>query len=331
MDGEFFDGTAPAQRRCELGHKVLLIAASHTGNNVFCTPAIRLLKRQYSHAMFDVVALNRQSADVFKGNPDVRHCHVADRAWQINLLAGRYDSVICLHPKSRQLVRDLKRDVYAIPTMLEDQHHAEQVLRFAAKLAGATVTDHDRGYVLPTSDAVSCARIDTYLDTPGSRYVGIHLGCGRTSIHGWKFFYKARAIHPKLWPAERYTELALRLVAADPTVRIVVTGTRNEAFLAKSLAQQVPGTINLIGKTRIADLNHLMSRLALYIAHDCGLMHVAAATTVPLIALFGPTDPVYSGPYPPRTRHVLIRKPSMAAISVDEVLQAAQAHLAARS
>lgn len=316
--------------RHEIGETVLLVAASHTGNNVFCTPAIRLLKRHFPQTTFDVVSLNRLSAEVFKGHPDVRHCHVADRSWQLRFLAQGYDSVICLHPKSQRLVQGLKRRVYVLPEMVDGRHHADQMLAFAAALAGVPVQDNDRAYVLPPADAASRPLVDAYLDASGTRYVGLHLGCGRTSIHGWKFFYKGRATHPKLWPAERYTELARCLVESAPAIRIVLTGTGNEAFLAKELAHAVPGTINLIGKTRLPELHHLMHRLALFITHDCGVMHVAAATDVPMICLFGPTDPVFTGPYPPQREQVLIRKASMEDISVDEVLQSAQSMLAGR-
>jgi ADP-heptose:LPS heptosyltransferase len=336
MDDEFFSTASHAARaqaatRHEIGETVLLIAASHTGNNVFCTPAIRLLKRYFPQTVFDVVALNRQSAEVFRGNPDVRHCHVANRAWQLRLLAQRYDSVICLHPKSQHLMQGLKARAYVLPEMVDGRHHADQMLAFASALAGVPVEDGDRAYVLPPADAESRPLVDAYLDTPGSRYVGLHLGCGRTSIHGWKFFYKQRATHPKLWPAERYTELAQRLVESDPAMRIVLTGTGNEAFLGKALARMVPGTINLIGKTSIAELHHLMNRLDLFITHDCGVMHIAAATEVPMICLFGPTDPVFTGPYPLRRERVLIRRASMEAISVDEILQTVQSTFATKA
>jgi ADP-heptose:LPS heptosyltransferase len=327
MDGEFFTASSQSQSRTELGQKVLLVAASHTGNNVFCTPAIRLLKTHYPDSVFDVVALNRQSAEVFAGNPDVRDTLLLGYAWQLGLHAQRYDSVVCLHPKSHPLLRPLWRPQHLMPAMRESQHHAEQILAFAASLAGVPLTDDDRAYVLPPVDSMARARIDTHLASSSTRYVGLHLGCGRTSIHGWKFFYKQRASHPKLWPAERYTAFAQRLVAADPTVRIVLTGTRNEGFLASALARAVPGTINLIGKTDIRALHQLMQRLSLFVTHDCGLMHIAAATDVPMVCLFGPTDPSYTGPYPARLRHRLIRRSSMPEIEVEEVLAAARSVL----
>lgn len=328
MDGEFFAASSQPQVCTELGQKVLLVAASHTGNNVFCTPAIRLLKRYYPDSVFDVAALNHQSAKVFAGNPDVRNTVVLGHAWQLGLRAKRYDSIICLHPKSHALLRGLRHRHYAMPAMREGQHHAEQILEFAASLAGAALTDDDRTYVLPLVDRERQARIDTYLAHPSTRYVGLHLGCGRTSIHGWKFFYKQRATHPKLWPAERYADLARRLVTADPTIRIVVTGTRNEGFLGRELVRAVPGTINLIGKTDIQALHHLMHRLSLFITHDCGVMHIAAATHVPMICLFGPTDPTYTGPYPVRSRHGMIRRSDMSEIDVEDVLRAARSQLA---
>ena len=131
----------------------------------------------------------------------------------------------------------------------------------------------------------------------------------------------------KLWSIDAYIQLGLLLVQSITNVRIVITGTSNEAFLAKKFAKAVPGCINLVGKTTVADLRRLMDRSNLFIAHDCGVFHVAAAASMPMLGLFGPTNHQLTGPYPARDNRVLIKKANMAEITPSNVLQHALALL----
>jgi ADP-heptose:LPS heptosyltransferase len=54
---------------------ILILASSSTGNNIFCTPAIRFLREHFPQSVIGVVALNKLSAEVFSGNDDIDHLH----------------------------------------------------------------------------------------------------------------------------------------------------------------------------------------------------------------------------------------------------------------
>jgi heptosyltransferase-2 len=58
--------------------------------------------------------------------------------------------------------------------------------------------------------------------------------------------------------------------------------------------------VDLTGKTAIADLPALLSQCHLFIGNDSGAMHVAAAVGLPIVAVFGPTDPLGTAPVTPR-------------------------------
>jgi len=64
--------------------------------------------------------------------------------------------------------------------------------------------------------------------------------------------------------------------------------------------------INLTGKTAIADLPALLSQCHLFIGNDSGAMHVAAAVGLPIVAVFGPTDP--NGTAPVTTRCSIVQQ-----------------------
>lgn len=309
--------------------KILILASNSTGNNIFCTPSIRFLKKHLPQARIDVVALNKLCAEVFDGNPSIDQMFVIDSRRAFDKLAKGYDRVICLNVNAKKKLGDIQTPMTTIGNISGDSHHAEQLLQFVAGLLGREVTDEDRPYFIHSTPGLASALLKNAGLAQDTLLISIHLGTGTTKLHGWKFFYSKRSDDKKLWPVDEYIKLGKALMAANPKVRIIITGTRNESFLAKQFEREVPGTINLVGKTSVADLHSLMQCVDLFIAHDCGVFHVAAASDVPIVGLFGPTNHVQTGPYPLRPQHKLIKKAEMAEITVPEVVDAAFALIAA--
>lgn len=303
--------------------RFLVIASSSTGNNIFCTPAIRLLKKTLPEATVDVVALSKLSAEVFVGNPDIQKLFILSKGRDIDKLAKQYTQLIVLNKNALKKLGQLHTNFMLVPPMTDSVHHAEHLLQFMASLLNVTVTDADRQYVIQSQ--LLSAPVSKGLANAANRLlINIHLGCGTTVLHGWKFFYARRADDKKLWSIDAYIALGNALMAAIPNLSISITGTSNESFLAKKFEKNVPNTINLVGKTTVSDLYQLMQQANLFIAHDCGVFHVAAATDIPIVGLYGPTNPIATGPFPNRPQHIIIKKAEMADISVDEVVSAAQ-------
>jgi heptosyltransferase-1 len=106
----------------------------------------------------------------------------------------------------------------------------------------------------------------------------------------------------KCWPAERYGEVASRLAALG-ICPLVNYGPGEEdlfrAVLAASRGRARPA------KGTITKLIALTRRASLFIGGDTGPLHLAAALRVPVVAIFGPTDPARNGPY--GTRSIVLR------------------------
>ncbi len=103
----------------------------------------------------------------------------------------------------------------------------------------------------------------------------------------------------KCWPAERYAELADRLVA-EFDAAVVLFGTASEREVARrirTLMRHRP--IDLAGQTTIEELPALLAVCDLFVGNDSGAAHVAAAVGVPAIVIFGPTDPERTRPLGP--------------------------------
>jgi heptosyltransferase-2 len=104
----------------------------------------------------------------------------------------------------------------------------------------------------------------------------------------------------KCWLPPRFAKVANRL-QSEADADVILFGTSAEAGVAAAISvemQQPP--IDLTGKTAIADLPALLSQCHLFIGNDSGAMHVAAAVGLPVVAVFGPTDPEGTAPVTPR-------------------------------
>jgi lipopolysaccharide heptosyltransferase I len=97
----------------------------------------------------------------------------------------------------------------------------------------------------------------------------------------------------KLWPPERFGELASRL----PLKSVVLTA-KADAHLADMVFGASKGrAISLAGKTSLKEMAAVIKGARYLVSNDTGPMHIAAAFDVPVFALFGPTSPVRTGPY----------------------------------
>jgi heptosyltransferase-1 len=136
----------------------------------------------------------------------------------------------------------------------------------------------------------------------------------------------------KRWPAERYGEVANAL--REQGLRTIVNYGPGEETLAREVESAGRGAATAM-QTSISELIALTRRARLFIGGDTGPLHLAAALQIPVVAIFGPTDPTRNGPY--GTRNAVLRNPdsqttharnqqpdeAMLAISVGDVVNAA--------
>ncbi|WP_417348066.1 lipopolysaccharide heptosyltransferase II [Ferrimonas sp.] len=142
----------------------------------------------------------------------------------------------------------------------------------------------------------------------------------------------------KQWPLERHAELARTLV--DKGYQVWVIGSPKEAAAGDTIAAaDSPHILNLCGKTQLVDAIDLFSLASSVVSHDSGLMHVAAATGVKTIGIYGSSSAEFTPPLSDRA--VVVSVPTECApcfkrecpyghykcltgISVDQVLEAVE-------
>jgi heptosyltransferase I len=155
----------------------------------------------------------------------------------------------------------------------------------------------------------------------------------------------------KCWPADRYGQLHQKLHARHGW-RSVVTVGPGEERLAQELVAAAGSPRPAIITLGIGPLMALLRRAKFMVSADTGPLHLAAALDVPVVGLFGPTDPARNGPYiargaayDSRPRHIIIRNPrvatttyqrapsyaeSMLSISVEQVIKSIEDAFARR-
>ena len=137
----------------------------------------------------------------------------------------------------------------------------------------------------------------------------------------------------KQWPPERYGELASQLNAQGITP--LINFGPGEQGLADQVVAASRGTVQAI-TCGLSQLMALTRRARLFVGGDTGPTHLAAALNVPVVALFGPTDPARNGPYSSRStvlrnpgsttsyQHVSTADPGLMSITTEEVWSAAR-------
>ena len=102
----------------------------------------------------------------------------------------------------------------------------------------------------------------------------------------------------KCWLPDRFREVIKRLAAKCPSYRILVFGDLRHKKLIHTICSGLSSqVINLSGQTHLRELMALTALCSVFLTNDSGPMHIADSLNVPLVALFGSTDPIVTGPY----------------------------------
>ncbi len=287
------------------GGKAFIIRLRSLGDCVLTTPAIALLKGHRPDLRISVVVEDR-FAGVFEGNPEIYEILTP----AITSIAGRRpDLCLNLHGGSRSIAFTALSGarfragfahfrgsaVYNVKIpRAQDILAEERIVHTAEHIASAMFH-----LGVPRAE-IPRARLAAPRPEPGRPYAVIH----------------AQASAPdKTWPAERFQEVALHLkeeCGLEP-VFIGAAGDDLRPFVVHRILAGQP----------LAAVKKLMAGASLFVGNDSGPSHMAAAFGVPVVALFGKSDPHIWRPW--RTETVVLQSPdSIAAIPVADVLEAIQ-------
>ena len=103
------------------------------------------------------------------------------------------------------------------------------------------------------------------------------------------------------WPAERFRK-TMELVSGEVACSWVIVGTQSDGRIAAEILDGFQSNVeNLTGKTSLAELIERLLKFRVLLTNDTGTMHLADGFGVPLVAVFGSTEPRFTGPRSPRS------------------------------
>jgi lipopolysaccharide heptosyltransferase II len=110
------------------------------------------------------------------------------------------------------------------------------------------------------------------------------------------------------WNPDCFATLVDCLVGAFSSQVILLGGPGEEDISCEIESRAKSRLINLGGKLLLNELVYIISQLDLLITNDSGPMHIAAAVNTPIVALFGPEDPVLMRPYTSKEMYRIVQK-----------------------
>jgi heptosyltransferase-1 len=124
-------------------------------------------------------------------------------------------------------------------------------------------------------------------------------------IHEFAILNPGAGWGAKQWPARRFGQVATKL--ADDGLKSIINFGPGEEELARAVESASGGAAEAVACS-ISELIALTRRARIFIGGDTGPMHLAAALRVPVVGIFGPTDPARNGPF--GTCSMVLRSPS---------------------
>ena len=285
---------------------ILIFELNWLGDILFSFPFLRAVRKACPEAYITCVVVPRY-AELLIHNPWINFVHAlsddrrlssfGEKISFVNMIRKeKYDACFFLKPSRTKAIMAAMAGIPeriglggkdTLLTKIADipegaVHRADQILALAGAL-GVTQADGTYEYFLGHEDT---EKADDVLRMSGGgkgRIVAINPG------GNWL---------PKRWPEENFTELVKRLLARFEDVEIMVTGASKDIEIAAGIVKTIsdPRCYTVAGKTGINELAALFAESELVISADSGPLHLASATGVSVIGLFGPTSPAITGP-----------------------------------
>jgi ADP-heptose:LPS heptosyltransferase len=261
--------------------KIIIIRLSSLGDILLTTPLIRSVKKQYPDIEIDFL-LREEYKDTLLFNPYVNNliCFTNNRTDEVKkkIRTEKYDLIIDLQNNLRtaglleyskaQLVKYKKKNIskfLLVKFKINLLKDAEPVpVRYAERISDFTLDD--KGLELFTNKGPSL------LINHNEQYIGLAPGARH---------------YTKKWLSEYFIELGNKLTSDG--YNILLFGGKDDKEICSLISKSVPGSISLANNNDLLQTSADMKYCKAIVCNDSGMMHTAAASGVPVLAIFGST------------------------------------------
>ncbi len=287
--------------------RILITRTDRIGDVLLSTPVVKALRKRFPRSHIAIM-VRPYARDIVLGNPYLDQVIIYDKygaqrsflasikfAW--GLKKKKFDLALILHPTNRvhlvTFLAGIKKRVgfnRKMAFLLTDkiEHKKQQgqkhelqysldIIRFLGIEPGVPPDQRlcSGGLFMPIRQD-SEIYIEQFLATQGfqrgDKMIALHPGASCPS---------------KIWPKERFAELASKL-ADKFKVKVVVVAGPDDIDIGKDLIDFMHcACIDACGETSVSQLASLLRRCCLFISNDSGPVHIATAVGVPVVAIFG--------------------------------------------
>jgi heptosyltransferase-2 len=297
--------------------KILIRATNWVGDAIMALPAVRAVRENFSDAEIGIVG-RPYVLDIYREQELADELIVYDSAQEHKGIRGRerlaaqlrerqFDVALLLQnafdaawmawraqiPTRIGYARDgrslLLTKAIAVPKPSEIPAHEKFYYLELIRRAGWIAEFPDTSWIRLTVSKEKQQRAEEMFSEAGVLPERVRIAVGAGASYG----------SAKCWPPDRFAA-TLNGLAEKLNADVVMFGTTGEAAVSAAIRAGLKrAPFDLTGKTAIVDLPALLSRCSLFIGNDSGAMHVAAAVGLPIVAVFGPTDPNGTVPVTP--------------------------------
>ncbi len=298
--------------------RILVIRGGAIGDFILTLPAISLLRENYPEAHLEILGY-RHIVELARR----RHYASETRSIEYGALSRFFIPRSDLPPElmeyfrsfhqvisylfdpdgsfEQNLLRCGVKHVLIGPGKLDDSAHASQQL--ARPLERMALYLEDTSARLYPSEVDRAAAL-SQLGSDSRPIITIHPGSGGKA---------------KVWDVSNWLEL-IRSVQQRTNARIVIVGGEADALVLASLRHEINvRNVLFLENLPLPTLAAVLERSAIFLGHDSGISHIAAAVGTRCVLLFGPTDPAVWAPT--NTAVEVLRAPcgSMHGLSIEHV------------
>ena len=288
--------------------KIIVTFLMHLGDLILITPFLQILRR-HAHGSDITLVVDEKVADVVRFNPNIDHLITVDKKgkdnsvkalWHIGrtLHENHYDVLINLHPNERtsflataiQAKEFVGMSHFLFRPFMDRYNRLDRLHLHAADmyiniLDQLGINDyHSEGlqiFTCPEWDEKAAAFYKDNGVTDDDKVIGFNIGS---------------AVPQKRWPPKRFAAVADHF-AGKGYKCVFFGGTMDEKMVADAVSKMKTKPLIATGLFSIGELAAAVRRCCLFITNDSGPMHVAVSQKVPIVALYGPSNPKLYGPY----------------------------------
>jgi len=298
--------------------KFLILPLYGIGDTLMTTPAIEVLKKSIDCRIVNL-CMFKSTYEVLKNNPFIDELIYFPflekgvlNSLKFIFSLEKFDCSINFYPSNRKQYnilsfltgakirlghRYFKRDLMELnflknKTLKEDPnlHNVEENLRLL-ELLGIRITDTGKMKIYLKKEEIEQGKILVKSMSEKDIKVGVHTGTSSFKGH-----------RQKRWPVDKF----LILINNLPEIDFFLFGTDEEKtendFILNNAKYR---NVIVIQNNSIREVASIISHMNAFISNDSGLMHLAASLGVPVVAIFGPTNPAWVSPW--GVKHKIVR------------------------